>query len=194
MGCGCAVLVKMEGSAEVGAWRCWRTPSPPPRGQGRGQQGQGQQVRGLVRSAESGTVCCAVHRAWSELRVPAESAGSCSVGRGTPVMSPCPLPPATPNLQAQQRTTVLPGGAMVTLWKPCFHPYLCSSAGSRLLNQPCHGDCDTGKRTRLGTLLRWHLAASQSSVQAQCGREAGGSSSTTEEPLINGKHGRGLKA
>lgn len=112
--CGYAVLVKMEGSVKVGAWRCWRTPSPPPR-----RQGQGQQVRGLARSAESGMVCFAVHRAWSELHVPAESAESCSVGRGTPVMSPSPLSPTTQNLQAQQRTTVLPGGTMVTPWGPC---------------------------------------------------------------------------
>lgn len=145
--CGYAVLVKMESSVKVGAWRCWRTPSPLLRG-----QGQGQQVRGLARSAESGTVCAAVHRAWRELHVPAESAESCSVGRGTPVMSLSPLPPATPNLQVLQRAQVLPRGTMVTLCEPCFHPYLCSSVGSWLLN--------TGKRTRLRTLLRWHLAAS----------------------------------
>lgn len=89
--CGYAVLGKMEGSVKVGAWRCWRTPSPPPRG-----QGQGQQVRGLVRSAESGMVCFAVHRAWSQLHVPAESAESCSVGRGTPVMSPHSPPSCNP--------------------------------------------------------------------------------------------------
>lgn len=81
--CGYAVLVKMEGFVKVGAWRCWRTPSPLLR-----RQGQGQQVRGLARSAESGTVCAAVHRAWRELRVPAKSAESCKRGQWDPSYVP----------------------------------------------------------------------------------------------------------
>lgn len=136
-----------------------------------------------------------VLRAWRELRVPAESERALAWAGG-PQLCPLLSSPLRPQICRHSREPLC--SQEKGPWGHSGSPVSILICGSQLLNQPCSGDCDTGKRTRLGTPVRWHLAAScpsgQCSVQAQCGREAGASSSTTEKPLINGKHDRGLKA
>lgn len=207
--CGNAGMGRKErNSVGAGSWGMWvrcfgedgglceggdlallEKPLSPAAGAG---TGQGQQVRGLVRSAESGTVCSEPGgSSVCQLRVRRTLAWA-----GGPQLCPPLSSPLRPQICRHRREPLC--SQEKGPWGHSGNPVSILTCGSQLLNRLCLADCDTGKRTRLGTPLRWHLAAScpsgQCSVQAQCGREAGASSSTTEKPLINGKHDRGLKA
>lgn len=167
----------------------WQGPAAllgtPPRRAGREM---GQQVRGLA-SPQLRKKCKVRHACVSLVHGSRERAGerapcssrACgepkldtSMGRGDPGRAPHSPPSCKPQTCRHSRearcyredrgTKVLPQG-------PCFIPpcsvLACAArwdpgtvAPAPQTTRPCDGDPTEGKGTRLGTLARWHLAAS----------------------------------